>query len=249
MFIKFCEAKHNLAKVCTTVGIGTLQVYAEDDQKTYRYDGEEGHHNVINNGVAMHIGGYSADRLPNGELAPFGVMTPPGARFQTSFQFPNCYVFCFSQEVTPTVELAKELSDKYDDWFAINEPQQFASLVGQLLLNQLSLSDLDVADNKPLNWFSGLNMQVVHRACSYDGRLMELNPGAEDQVVHLDNNMIQWAFAKEPGHAHFKEYRILFVLRDAQGQIVPVKKNAKVVKLMPDLGVSTCEVPMGDKSS
>jgi hypothetical protein len=78
---------------------------------------------------------------------------------------------------------------------------------------------------------------------------MELNPGAEDQVVHLDNNMIQWAFAKEPNHAHFKEYRILFVLHDAQGQIVPVKKNVKVVKLIPDLGVSTCEVPMGEKSS
>ena len=246
MFIKFCEARHNLAKECTTSGLGTLQFYADDNPDCLRYDYREGAFQITNNGEAVQMDGHSFERLSSGGvLALNGVSIAAGAKFTAKFQFPNCYIFCFSQNVSPTVDVARMINKAYDDWYVITNLHQLISHTAELLLSQLKVSDLEQLDDISLQWLRGLTLQIVHRPCSYDGRELTLNQESVQQAVQASEDMFRWAFAKEPKHGEVPEYRVLFVLRDAQGQIVPVKKNLKVLKLLPDLGVSTIEVTQG----
>lgn len=246
MFIKFCEAKHNLATGCPTIGLGTLQSYADDDPNFFRFDYREGAFKITNNGESVKIDGPSFQRLTSGGvIALNGAQIDAGAVFTAKFQFPNCYIFCFSQDVFPTLDVARKIDAAYDDWYAITDLHKLIACTAELLLGQLKVSDLEKSDDVSLNWLRGLTLQVVHRACSYDGRELILNQESVQQAVHASEDMFRWAFSKEPDHGEFQEYRVLFVLRDAQGQIVPVKKNLKVLKLLPDLGVSTIEVTQG----
>ncbi len=246
MFIKFCEAKHNLAKACPTIGLGTLQFYADDDPDCLRYDYREGAFQITNNGEAVQMDGQSFERLSSGGvIALNGISIAAGAKFTAKFQFPNCYIFCFSQNVSPTVDVARTINMAYDDWYAITNLHQLISNTAELLLSQLKVSDFEQLDDISLQWLRGLTLQIVHRPCSYDGRELTLNQESVQQAVQASEDMFRWAFAKEPKHGEVPEYRVLFILRDAQGQIVPVKKNLKVLKLLPDLGVSTIEVSQG----
>lgn len=243
MFIKFCETKHNLAKGCSTIGLGTLQSYADDDPNFLRFDYREGAFQITNNGEAVEIDGQSFNQLTSGRVvASNGMSIVAGGKFTAQFQFSNCYIFCFSQYVSPTADTAKKIDKSYDDWYAITKLHQFISRTAELLLNQLTVSDFEHSDGISLQWLRGLTLQVVHRQCSYEGRELAFNQESVHQAVQASEDMFRWAFSKEPEHSELQEYRILFVLRDAEGQIVPVKKNLKVLKLLPDLGVSTIKV-------
>ncbi len=241
MFIKFCEAKHNLAKGCSTIGLGTLQSYADDDPNFFRFDYREGTLKITNNGDPVQIDGPSFQAL-TGCVALNGARIEAGAGFTAKSQFPNCYIFCFSQDVSPTVDVARKIDAAYDDWYAITDLHRLIACTAELLLGQLKVSDLEIPEDVSLDWLRGLTLQIVHRACSYEGREFVLNQDSVQQAVQASEDMFRWPFSKEPAHVDFQEYRILFVLRDAQGNIVPVKKNLKVLKLLPDLGVSTWEV-------
>lgn len=245
MFIKFCEAKHNLAKDCLTIGLGTLQSYADDDPNFYRFDNREGALKISSNGAAVHIDGQSFHSLMGGAVTALDATIEAGARFETKFQFPNCYIFCLSQDVFPTLDVARKIDRAYDDWYAITDLSRFIACTAELLLGQLKVSDLEKSDDVSLDWLRGLTLQVVHRPCSYDGRELVLDQESIQKTVNASEDMFRWPFSKEPAHGEFQEHRILFVLRDAQGQIVPVKKSGKVLKLIPNLGVSTCEVTHG----
>ncbi len=246
MFIKFCEAKHNLAKGASTIGLGTLQSYADDDPKFFRFDYREGYFKITNSGDEMHIDGQSFERLSGGGVSMTGGASfQQGAKFTRLLQFQNCYVFCFSQNISPSVHTAQKIDKTYDDWYAITDLQKFIARTAELLMSQLKVSDFEKSEDISLEWLRGLNLQVVHKACTYDGRELVFDQSSVQQAVHASEDMFRWPFSKELAHSEFQEYRILFVLRDAQGQIVPVKKNLKVLKLLPDLGVSTIEVTQG----
>ncbi len=246
MFIKFCEARHNLAKECATIGLGTMQFYADDNPGCLRFDYREGTFTITNNGESVQMNGQSFERLTGGGVVALnGVSIEAGGKFTAKFQFPNCYIFCFGQDAIPTLDVAKKIDEAYDDWYAITDLRRFIARTAELLLGQLKVSDLEIPEDVSLDWLRGLTLQIVHRACSYDGREFVLNQDSVQQAVQASEDMFRWAFAKEPKHGEVPEYRVLFVLRDAQGQIVPVKKNLKVLKLLPDLGVSTIEVTQG----
>ncbi len=244
MFVKFCEARHNLAKDCLTIGLGTLQSYADDDPNFFRFDQREGALKISTNGQAVHIDGQSFQAL-TGCVALNGARIEAGAGLTVKSQFPNCYIFCFSQDVFPTLNVARKIDAAYDDWYSITDLRKFIARTAELLLGQLKVSDFENTDDVSLDWLGGLTLQVVHRPCSYDGRELVLDQESIQQAVNASEDMFRWPFSKELAHSEFQEYRILFVLRDAQGQIVPVKKNLKVLKLLPDLGVSTIEVTQG----
>lgn len=244
MFIKFCEARHNLAKGCPTIGLGTLQFYADHDPNSLRFDLREGTLKITNNGYPVQIDGPSFQAL-TGCVALNGARFEAGAMFEAKSQFPNCYIFCFSQDVNPTAGAARKIDAAYDDCYAITDLRRFITRAAELLLGQLKVSDLETSDDVSLDWLRGLTLQVVHRPCSYDGRELVLDQESIQKAVNAFEDMFLWAFAKEPKHGEVPEYRVLFVLRDAQGQIVPVKKNLKVLKLLPDLGGSTIEVTQG----
>jgi hypothetical protein len=246
LFIKFCEAKHNLAKGCPTIGLGTLQFYAEDNPDCLRFDNREGAFSITNNGETVQLNGQSIGRLTSGGvLASNDASIEVGGKFTANFQFPNCYIFCFSQFVSPSINHAKKIDAAYDDWYAIVDLGKFIARTAELLFGQLKVSDLETPGDVTLDWLRGLTLQIVHRECSYDGREFVLNQDSVQQAVHASEDMFRWAFAKEPKHDEVPEHRVLFVLRDAQGQIVPVKKDLKVLQLIPDLGVSTFECNHG----
>ncbi len=73
MFVKFCEAKHNLAKNCLTIGLGTMQFFADDNPDFFRFDYSEGAFKVTNDGASMHIDKGSIDVPPVSVAQGFGV--------------------------------------------------------------------------------------------------------------------------------------------------------------------------------
>lgn len=242
MLIKFCEAKHNLAKGCNTVGLGSMSSYAMDDPDFFRYDYQEGYFKITNAGAAVHLDYEATRKLTGGGLiSPNGLTIKHGGTFTRNLQCPNCYVFCMSENVMPSLEIARELDPAYNDWYVIHDLQRFATSIGNLLMAQMLIADLDVSYEASFEWIRGLNLQIVHRACSYEGREMVFTQGTMQQAAEAATDNVQWAFAKNPEHNKFKEYRILFIFTDAEGKIVPVKQKAKVLKLLPDIGVSTVE--------
>lgn len=242
MLIKYCEAKHNLAKECTTIGLGTLQSYADDDPNFLRHDCREGAFTIANNGVAVEIDGQSLAKLTSGSfISPNGMSVEDGGRFSAKFQFPNCYIFCLSQSL-PNKSIGEKIDKAYDDFYCITDIRKFILCAGNLLRNQLSVSDFELSENVSLEWLRGLNIQVVHRQCSYTGREFELSQESVRDAANAAEDSLRWAFSKGPDHSELQEYRILFLVVDSDGQIVPVKKNPKVLKLLPDLGISTIEL-------
>jgi hypothetical protein len=245
MFVKFCEAKHNLAKNCSTIGLGTMQFFADDNPDFFRFDYSEGAFKVTNDGASMHIDKGSMERLTRGGIKGAGTYLAPGSNFTIQEQFPNCYIFCFSRDIIPTIDMAKKIDDSYDDWFEIYDLPKFVRRAAELLMNQLEFSDLEATENMTMEWFRGLNLSIVHRPCTYDGRELVFSQDTIHQALQATGDPLRWAFSKEAKHSDFNEYRILFVLQDSNGSIVPVKKGIKILNLLPELGVGTLQVDRG----
>ena len=112
-------------------------------------------------------------------------------------------------------------------------------------MSQLKVSDLQTTENMTMEWFRGLHLMTIHRPCTYDGREFIFNEATIDQAVQAMEDPLRLAFLKEAKHSQFNEYRILFVLQDSNGSIVPVKKGIKILNLLPDLGVGTLELNYG----
>ena len=242
MFIKFCESKYNLAKDCQTIALGTLQYYADDSPDFLRHDYNEGCFEVKNEGAPIQIDGQSLNSLTAGSVVALnGAYFGQGSNFTGEFQFPNCYMFCFSQDLSPSIEMAKKIDPAYDDWYLIHDLEKFINHTAELLLKQLKLSDLEIDPNTHVGWVQKLTLQIVHGACSFDGRKMTFNQGSLEKAVEVANDPLRWAFAKNPSHDLTKEYRVMFILLDYRGQIVPVKKSLKVLNLQADIGVSIYE--------
>ena len=120
MFIKYCAAKHSLAKECTTIGLGTLQSYADHDPKFLRCDYEEGEL-TITNSEAVEIDSPSVTKLTGGAMRGVKIAVKPGDKFSTKYWFPNSYIFCLSQSSQPTADIARKIDAAYDDWYAITK--------------------------------------------------------------------------------------------------------------------------------
>ena len=112
----------------------------------------------------------------------------------------------------------------------------------ELLLNQLKVSDFELSDEMSLQWLRGLKIRVVNRECSYEGRELVFDQETLEHAVEASEDVLRWAFAKDSAHGALHEYRVLFLVIDSENRIVPVKKNIKVLKLLPDLGVATNEL-------
>jgi hypothetical protein len=143
--------------------------------------------------------------------------------------------------LSPSLEIAKEIDPAYDDWYLIHDLEKFINHTAELLLKQLKLSDLEIDPSTHVGWVQKLTLQIIPRACSFDGREMTFNQDSLNKAVEVANDPLRWAFAKNPSHDLTKEYRVMFILRDYRGQIVPVKKSLKVLNLQPDIGVSIYE--------
>jgi hypothetical protein len=241
MFIKYCAAKHSLAKECTTIGLGTLQSYADDDPEFLRCDYEEGELTIINSG-AVEIDSHSVTTLTGGAMRGLKVAVNPDGKFSTKYRFPNSYIFCLSQSSEPTADIARKIDKAYDDWYAITKIYNFIHRTAELLLNQLKVSDFELSDEMSLQWLRGLKIQVVNRECSYEGRELAFNQETLQHAVEASKDVLRWAFAKDSAHGALHEYRILFLVIDSENRIVPVKKNIKVLNLLPDFGVATNEL-------
>lgn len=240
MLIKFGEAKYNLAKGCNTVRLGSMSSYAMDDPDFFRYDYQEGYFKITNAGAPVNLDCEATRKLTGGGLiSPNGFTIKQGGTFVRDLQFPNCYVFCMSEKDMPSLELAKQLDPAYDDCYVIHNLEQFSASIADLLRAQISAADLDVSADPSFDFLRGLDLQIVHRSCSYDGREMVFNQDTVEQAVEVATDNVQWAFAKDPDHKKFNEYRILFIVRDEQGKIIPVKQNAKFLNLPVDFAPSS----------
>ncbi len=239
MFIKFCESQHNLAKGCPTIALGTLQLYADDNPDFLRHDFKEGYFEVKNEGAAVQMDGKSFETLSAGSIRNAqSVYLAPGSRFTSKFQFPNCYMFCFSQDLVPSEKVAQDINPGYDDWYLIHDLQSFITYTAELLLKQLKLSDLEISTDVSVAWMRGLNLEIVHRACSFEGREVIFDQDSVGDAIQVADDPLRWAFSKDLKHNVTKEYRVMFILQDHRGNVVPVKQSLKLLNLQPEIGVS-----------
>ena len=76
-------------------------------------------------------------------------------------------------------------------------------------------------------------MHVFGGSVSYDGRHAILDHESFDEVMDAIRRPIGWVFRKPNHHENLKEYRIVFAFADNAGQLIGVKRDHKVVELLP----------------
>ena len=238
MFIKFCEKKYNIAEGCNTVSLGTLDYYANDDPNFLKYDYSEGKFQISNLGNEVNLTSSESERITGGGLVGGGMQLESGSNFNRYFSFPNCYIFCFSQNLPPTAEKAKEIDPLYDSWYSISDLNKFISELANYLVKNLKVEDLNICSNVSLDYLKGISVQVVHRPVEIGRKLVELKESNKENVISKGEHPIDWLFLKEEKYKSLNEYRIAFIVLDSFGTQISVKQNNKIINLIPDLGVS-----------
>ena len=81
---------------------------------------------------------------------------------------------------------------------------------------------------------TGIRMYPFHGPVSYDGRKATLDRENFDEIMNMIRNPIEWVFRKPRHHESLKEYRIVFAFTDRAGELIGVKKDKKIVELLPE---------------
>ena len=238
MYVKFCESKFNLTKDCKTISLGTLKSYADDDPNFLRYDYNEGGFLISNFGDGMTLGANETQTLSSGGIIGSGIKIAAGANFNRYLAFPNCYIFCFSENLSPSLKTAKSIDPNYDSWYAISDLNVFLKNVVNLLNSQLSMEDLDLGTDTNIEYLRNIGIQVIHKPVQIRERTKKLQQDNNRESISIIENPIELIFIKEPSHSALKEYRIAFIIVDAFGKPIPVNPKAKILNLELDLGIS-----------
>lgn len=238
MFYKFCKKEHNIAKGCSTVFLGSLQLYADDDPNFLRCDFNEGSIKIVNEGKKLTLDQDQLESISSSQVLGTGIEVAEGGNITIHRQLQNCYIYCLSENLTPSIEKAQSLDPTYNDWFCIDNIDNFIdSTVGQLM-KQLSLGDLEIDSSKTIDSLQNCSIKVIHRPVSYEGRGKTITQKNFGEMMNVIENPIDWVFTKEKEHNSLNEYRIVFIVCDRNGVPFEVKKSGKLVNLMPDMGVS-----------
>ena len=235
MLVKYCERKYNIERGCSTVRLGTLRSYSRDDPNFLRFDQHEGHLDVSKK-PGVKLRGTEASEFTgivvrgNTEMIIAG-----GARVTRQLRFPkNCFIYCLSQ-AAPDIRLARRLDPKYDDWFEIRDKARFICRLGKSLFEQLGVDDLELRSNVSSEYLrTGIRMYPFHGPVSYDGRKATLDRENFDEIMNTIRNPFEWVFRKPRHHESLKEYRIVFAFTDRAGELIGVKKDKKIVELLPE---------------
>ena len=127
MLVKYCKREHNIERGCSTIRLGTLRSYSEDDPNFMRFDQHEGHLNV-SKAPGVELSGKKASQF-TGVRGNTELIIAGGARVTRELRFPkNCFIYCLSQ-ATPDILLARCLDPSYDDWFTIPDTKGFISRI------------------------------------------------------------------------------------------------------------------------
>ena len=130
---KYCRHEHNLATGCTTLQLGTPQLYRRSESRVQRtdtsllVDPDESKFLVLGEsavrGVEVHL--KSGGRL--------GVSVGEGGEMSyssiTQERLPNFFMYCVATASQPNMETAKSLDRDYDDWFQIEDMDAFVDMI------------------------------------------------------------------------------------------------------------------------
>ncbi|MDE0082165.1 MAG: hypothetical protein OXT72_05910 [Gammaproteobacteria bacterium] len=225
MLVKYCKREHNILRRCRTIRLGTLMSYCADDPDFLRRDPEEGHFSVSKEpGIELtgkRAAEYTGMGWDNIEIAS-------GAKVVRSESFPNCFIYCLSQ-TTPSIALARMIDPCYNDWFGIVDKNGFISRLGELLIEQMRLTDLELPSSVS---FSDLGIHTFYNSVAYGGRHVVLDHKNFDEAIGPIRDPVRRLFLKPSGHQNIKEYRIAFVITDNDGRTIRVKTKAKNIQLM-----------------
>ena len=232
MLVKYCRREHNIERGCSTIRLGTLRSYSEDDPNFLRFDPQEGHIDISKrHGVELR--GEKASQFTGIVRGNTELIIAGGARVTRKLRFPkNCFIYCLSQSI-PDIQLARSLDPDYDDWFTIPDRERFISRIQRSLLKQLRFDDLELRADVSFEYLKGIGMHVFGGSVSYDGRHAILDHEIFDEVMDAIRRPIGWVFRKPSHHENLKEYRIVFAFADNAGQLIGVKRDHKVVELLP----------------
>ena len=148
-------------------------------------------------------------------------------RYESS---PNCFIYCLSQTM-PSLDLGHSLDPCYDDWFEITDLAGFTSRLIQLLGEQINPTDLVLPSGVPIADYS-IRVGVFGGSVVYGKRNVDLNHVNFDDVMRPVREPLERLFLKPPEHQSIKEYRLVSVITDSNGNFINVKTQAKNIQLM-----------------
>ena len=225
MLIKYCKREHNIQRGCSTIRLGTLRSFCAGDPEFLRHDDQEGQYELSKKpGVELkgkRASEYTGLGWENVEIAPM-------ARVVRNESFPNCYIYCLSQ-TTPSIAVARSIDPCYDDWFEIVDKASFTSRLGQLLVEQIRPTDLELPSQVS---FADCGIHTWGNSVSYGERHVVLDHENFEVAMKPIREPLRRLFLKPSDHQSIKEYRIAFVTTDKERKPISVTTQAKNIELM-----------------
>lgn len=249
MLVKYCNSEHNSMRGSKLL-IGNLEKYRKIENDGLRDDGEgqfdfsieflEGARissawaNLIFNG-AIGFGDAPSIRLPGKFSAhienmkirrvEMDAVSFEYAKAKISYEVLNPFVFCCSDVNDSSMENCP--FDFYDDSWTVagnsGGADNFAVRVANMLMQQITLDNLDIAPNiLTLNHLKRIGLNVMHRPVSYIERDLKITPDLAENFDHIMEAHLNIPFCKPEKYAPEREYRFLFT-PVIDGRSIPVK--------------------------
>lgn len=228
LIVKYCPKKYHISTT-ETIQIGTLNYYKKSDN-LFIADPFEGHHEHIieDSHKTIKIQRDETVKISDGRLSA-SLTINPGGKLELESQFPNVYIFCCSLVERPSIGHAKSISDEYDAFYIVNDPNGFMQLVEQQLRWLFRPADKKPRKIKMLHAHGGVKY-VDHRSTSYG----QADP--DRQIATLDHIFTKPRTSPVAEHVAFEanqEYRFAWVGLDEQDYIVPVEDEPIYVRTNP----------------
>jgi len=128
--IKYCDEKYH-PNNCDTIQFGTLEFYRKSDNEFIAdpSEGKGSNYRFRNEEEDITFSKEEFEWLSNGGVKGSGVNITKGSTLSLNLELkvPNCYIFCCSIMIEPTVEkIESQMNDLgYNSWFEITNPQEF----------------------------------------------------------------------------------------------------------------------------
>ena len=240
--VKFCEEKHNLAKACRTVRLGTLSYFRNLESKDGRADEKEG---IEQLSVNFLLGGTEDPATSQEFSRAFGGSPGKGNAYVEctgGVEYPNSYIWCCSM-VYPQGErglnIGTGLSPDYKSEYPVGDPSRFSGWLSYLVKTNLTTSCLSDKSQKAIaslrfNMTSNLQCLVVHGPVVYVDR----------KTTHIDESIarsyapnlpveLRPAFTKPLSYKHECEYRFLIAVVHQTLGILSVSDQPVSVPITP----------------
>jgi len=169
-----------------------------------------------------------------------GLKAKVGPDLEVRLRYPNSYMFCVSQIEDHETPEPTSVSASYDSHYFISKNAdvgEFVGFVTKALCDQLTLDDLDLSgkENIPYSQLSlPVEAVVLHNTVEYVvDKTIRLTCEADFTLNRYTEIYFSSMFRKPDCYIKNAEYRFVILLKHPTLGILSVKKQPKLLQLMP----------------